>query len=391
MEKPVVLDIFCGAGGMSEGFIQAGFNVAFASDINKNAELTYVNRHNQLGYPVKFACMDIKEFSEEQFLKNFIGDEKVDVVCGGPPCQGFSLAGKRSKDDPRNLLVKHYIKVIEIVNPRYFVMENVEGILSFIVDKFEGNNNEIYTNKLLTEILEKEFDKIGYKIKYKVLTASDYGVPQQRKRVVFLGFKKSEEKIPDFPKAKQKRVCVKEAIGDLAFLNSNEEAKEYCVKEFSKYQRESKKGRTPDSNGNPIRSKKLNNHKASNHNSLTEERFALLSQGENLKELFNRLSEEDKEKYATRKKSCRKIKEDALSPTVVTLPDDLVHYSKNRIMTVRELARLQSFDDSFEFLGKRTTGGKERKKDLPQYTQVGNAVPPLLARAVAEEIMKVLK
>lgn len=391
MKKPVVLDIFCGAGGMSEGFIQAGFNVSFASDINKTAELTYVNRHKQLGYPVKFACMDIREFSQEDFLKKFIGNTKIDVVCGGPPCQGFSLAGKRSKDDPRNLLVKHYIQVISIVRPRYFVMENVEGILSFELDNFEGLYKDIYKNELVIDILKKEFDNIGYKIKYKVLTASDYGVPQQRKRVVFLGFKKDEKKIPEFPQRNMKKITVKESIGDLEFLNDNEEEKKYKIKEFSTYQIESKKGRTPGADGKTIESKILTNHKASKHTKLTKERFALLKQGETLKELFNRLSKEDKEKYATRKNICRKIKENDLSPTVVTLPDDLVHYSKNRIMTVRELARLQSFDDSFEFLGKRTTGGKERKKELPQYTQVGNAVPPLLAKAVAEEIMKVLK
>ena len=390
MKKPVVLDIFCGAGGMSEGFIQAGFDVSFASDINKAAELTYVNRHKQLGYPVKFACMDIKEFSKREFLEKFIGNTKIDVVCGGPPCQGFSLAGKRSKDDPRNLLVKHYIQVINVVRPRYFVMENVEGILSFKLNTFEGLNKDIYKNTLVIDILKEEFNNIGYKIKYKVLTASDYGVPQQRGRVVFIGFKKREKNKPEFPIGNIKKITVKEAIGDLEFLNDNEEEKTYKIKAFSKYQIESKRGRTFGADGKTIESITLKNHKASKHTELTKERFALLKQGETLKELFNRLSKEDKEKYATRKNICRKIKENDLSPTVVTLPDDLVHYSKNRIMTVRELARLQSFDDSFEFLGKRTTGGRERKKELPQYTQVGNAVPPLLAKAVAEEIMKVL-
>lgn len=391
MNKPVVLDIFCGAGGMSEGFIQAGFNVAFASDINKAAELTYVNRHKQLGYPVKFACTDIKDFSKKEFLEKFIGKTKIDVVCGGPPCQGFSLAGKRSKDDPRNLLVKHYIKVISIIKPRYFIMENVEGILSFKLDNFEGLDNYVYNNTLVVDILKKEFDNIGYKIKYKVLTASDYGVPQQRKRVVFMGFRKIEKNVPEFPKGNKGKISVKEAIGDLAFLNDNEEANEYNMEAFSEYQIKSRNGRTIGADGHSISSNSLKNHKASKHTELTKERFGLLKQGETIKDLFNRLSDEDKEKYATRKNICRKIKENDLAPTIVTLPDDLVHYSKNRIMTVRELARLQSFDDSFEFLGKRTTGGKERKKELPQYTQVGNAVPPLLAKAVADEIMKVIK
>ena len=376
---------------MSEGFIQAGFNVAFASDINEAAELTYTNRHNQLGYPVKFACMDIKEFSKKSFLERFLDNIKIDIVCGGPPCQGFSLAGKRSKTDPRNSLIRHYIQVINIVKPRYFIMENVEGILSFETDKFESISGKIYKNKLVVDILKEEFNKIGYNIKYKILNASDFGVPQQRKRVVFMGCGKEEKSIPEFPVRNIKKVVtVKEAIGDLEFLNSGEESFEYKIKSFSDYQRKSKDGRTPNVKGKSINTKIIYNHKASNHSKFIEKRFSLIKQGENLKDLFNKLSEEDKKIYATKKNACRRIKEDDLSPTVVTLPDDLIHYSKNRIMTVRELARLQSFDDSFEFLGKRTTGGEARKKDLPQYTQVGNAVPPLLAKAVAEEIMKVL-
>jgi DNA (cytosine-5)-methyltransferase 1 len=118
------------------------------------------------------------------------------------------------------------------------------------------------------------------------------------------------------------------------------------------------------------------------------ERFSKLENGENIKNMLARLSVNDAKRLATKKQNCRKIVASEPSPTVLTLPDDLVHYSQNRILTVREMARLQSFDDSFEFLGKRTTGGDRRKLETPQYTLVGNAVPPLLAKAIAEEVMK---
>ena len=386
------IDLFSGAGGLSCGLVMAGFTPVASVEIMPEAVQTYkYNFVTEKGFKEKVETRDIRSQDVKKQLYKTIENQHIDLIVGGFPCQGFSMAGNRVVSDPRNSLYLEMLEIVKKVKPDYVVMENVEGILSFELDNFEGLNKDIYKNELVIDILKKEFDNIGYKIKYKVLTASDYGVPQQRRRVVFLGYKKDEKKIPEFPQRNMEKITVKESIGDLEFLNDNEEEKKYKIKEFSTYQIESKKGRTPGADGKTIESKILTNHKASKHTELTKERFALLKQGETLKELFNRLSKEDKEKYATRKNICRKIKENDLSPTVVTLPDDLVHYSKNRIMTVRELARLQSFDDSFEFLGKRTTGGKERKKELPQYTQVGNAVPPLLAKAVAEEIMKVLK
>ncbi|QZY56484.1 DNA cytosine methyltransferase [Crassaminicella profunda] len=399
MDKPVVLDIFCGAGGMSEGFIQAGFDVGFACDINKQAMDTYVNRHKQLGYNVKFACVDIKKFSEEEFLKEFLGEKKVDVVCGGPPCQGFSLAGKRKQDDPRNMLFKSYIQTIKNVKPSYFVMENVEGLLSMKFDKFKGISGKNYKEATVPQILEEEFYKIGYKVEHKVLQANGYGVPQNRKRVFFIGHK--IEKIrgkkyvdlvvpPKFPmRSVSKDVTIKLAIDDLSFLEAGHHTKKYHQNQsLSDYQSTSINGRTPAADGNPIKAELLSNHEATRHSAKVIERFSLIPEGGNLEDLKKRLSNDEWEKYKTKKLRCYRVKSDEPSPTVLTLPDDLIHYARNRIMTVRELARLQSFDDSFVFLGKRTTGGKKRKVELPQYTQVGNAVPPLMARAVAKEIMK---
>jgi DNA (cytosine-5)-methyltransferase 1 len=402
MYKPIVLDIFCGAGGMSEGFIQAGFNVAFACDLAREAELTYTNRHKQLGYDVKFARMDIRTFSERKFLNKFLDGVKIDVVCGGPPCQGFSLAGKRDQNDPRNILFKNYIKTIKQVKPKYFVMENVEGILSMRFTNFIGVDGEVYEEKTVPEILINEFKKIGYMVTYKVLQANDFGVPQNRRRVFFLGHKVRRYKNdkykdivtpPQFPKRSvTKDIAVKDAIDDLSYLDAGHISHEYVnSNKLSEYQIESRTGRTPNKNGRTIKAAKIYNHQAARHSNDVIERFSLLIEGEDIESLRKRLSDDKWQKHKTKKLRCYKIKSNEPSPTVLTLPDDLVHYSKNRIMTVREFARLQSFDYSFEFLGKRTTGGERRKTDLPQYTQVGNAVPPLLAKAVANEIMKAYK
>lgn len=402
MGQPIVLDIFCGAGGMSEGFIQAGFDVRFATDINETAKLTYMNRHNQLGYETKFICEDIRKFSKKSSLKKFLDDIEVDVVCGGPPCQGFSLAGKRDKNDPRNMLFSSYISVINNVKPKYFVMENVEGILSMKFDKYEGIKKVVYENKTVAEILENEFLQIGYYVKYKVLQATDYGVPQTRRRVFFLGHKirrvkggkyKDLVNPPDFPIGNSNGIItIKDAIDDLGFLESGHRSSKYVEHiKLTEFQEQSIKGRTPNKNGQPIKAFKLFNHEAAHHSDKVKKRFSLMKQGEDLITLKNKLEDGVWKDYQTKKTRCKRVSEDKPAPTVLTLPDDLIHYSKNRIMTVREFARLQSFDDSFEFLGKRTTGGNRRKTDLPQYTQVGNAVPPLLAKAVADEIMISIK
>lgn len=400
MEKPIVMDIFCGAGGMSEGFMQAGFDVAFASDINETAKLTYTKRHEQLGHEVKFACEDINVFCKEDYLKKFLNNTMVDVVCGGPPCQGFSLAGKRDQNDPRNSLFKSYIETIKNVRPSYFVMENVEGILSMRFDRFEGISGEIYEDKLVPEILKNEFLKIGYEVNHRVLQANDYGVPQNRRRVFFLGHKvrelskgKYENLVmpPSFPLRNiHKDISIKEAIDDLSFLDSGHTSKKYRKRKYySEFQRSSLEGRTPNINGNPVSSEHLFNHEAARHSKEVIARFSLMKQGEKLSELKLRLGEAWEE-HKTNKLRCQRVKHNEPSPTILTLPDDLIHYSKNRIMTVREFARIQSFDDSFVFYGKRTTGGDKRKIELPQYTQVGNAVPPLLAKAVAQEVLKAL-
>lgn len=439
--KPYAIDLFCGAGGMSEGILQAGFHIVFSSDINEAVEKTYTNRHEQLGYEqginTFFKRADIRELTGKEIfesvmeLKMFKGKERpqIDAIFGGPPCQGFSRAGLRKKDDPRNMLFKEYLRVIDEIRPKYVVMENVEGFTDTRLDGFEGLKGEKYPdNTLVPDILINEFDQIGYDtLPPQILDASDFGVPQRRKRVIFIAYLKGLTK-PSYPTPfKSEKVTVLEAISDLI---ENPVIRE-MVGTNHQYQIDSKRGRTKNVNGLPIPNfNNVSNHDFSRHNSIIIERFSLYKEGESSTALIKRLTEQGinlkeypslldecysklKDKYnkdqlikmykkgklstelidalLTKKSNRFRYDKNGIAPTVVTLPDDYLVPFENRIPTVREMARLQSFDDSFIFLGKRTTGGQRRKVEVPQYTQVGNAVPPLLAKAIACEIIKVLK
>lgn len=420
-----MIDLFCGAGGVSEGSIQAGFTPIFSSDISHDVEKTYVNRHNQLGLiqniDTCFLREDIRNlngntiFSCINNLKYKENFQKGDIplVFGGPSCQGFSLIGKRDKNDLRNTLFKEYIRIISEIMPKYAIMENVVGFMSFTFNQFEGLDGEIYPNGSIAPfILKKEFEKIGYNtLTPKILNAIDYGVPQNRKRAIFIAYRK-DQKEPTYPKPFHSKILtLNDGISDLnGDLN------------LSTYQLNSINGRTPSFKTNkPIKSNIQKNQELPNHNDLIKERFSLYKEGEttfqlrerilnngidisnknNLIKLFSRntivedfknknISKDDIDILLTKKNIRRRLDRNKPCNTVVTIADDFISPFDNRTFTVRELARLQSFDDSFEFLGKRTTGGAKRKIEVPQYSQVGNAVPPLLAKAICLEIKKCL-
>lgn len=389
-----MLDLFSGAGGMAEGFLQSGFTIPFASDKSEQVAETYKNRHKQLGLNTNYYCGDVSDLCIPENLSSFLGDTlpKIDVICGGPPCQGFSLAGRRNPLDKRNQLVQSYIKILAQVKPKYFVMENVLGILSAKFIDYSGIKKQ-YANEKVIAVLKSEFAEIGYpNVEIKLLDASDFGVPQKRQRVIFLGTRHDVTKKLIHPEPQFKtKITAKDAIHDLAEIALGSKAMKYENITNTTYQETSRNGRTKNTDGITITTTVLNNHETSNHSELVIERFSQLKTGENIKNMLSRLTDNQVNRLKTKKQNCRKISPNDPSPTVLTLPDDLVHYDKNRILTVREMARLQSFDDSFEFLGKRTTGGDRRKLETPQYTLVGNAVPPLLAKAIADEIMKNLR
>lgn len=443
---PYAIDLFCGAGGMSEGIIQAGFHILFSSDINIDVEKTYVNRHEQLGLiqnvNTYFHRGDIREIDGEFILEKIRGlkmftsgkrkcPEVIDAIFGGPPCQGFSRAGRRDPNDPRNLLFKEYLRVINQIKPRYVIMENVEG---FNDTKFYGyvgvTGKEYEDESLAPQILRNEFSLIGYNtLEPRVLLASDYGVPQNRRRAIFIAYRDGE-KPPKYPKptfTDDNKVTVLEAIGDLI---KDENIRKQMNPKLTQYQKDSIKGRTPILNGQEIdrNGKEIENIETSNHLPIIKERFSLYRDGEDSVALRRRIQEEGidiSEKTHLIKECCKKLdvekeellellskgkiskevidvlltkknirtrlSKDKCALTVVTLPDDYISPFEDRTFSVREMARLQSFDDSFVFLGKRTTGGPRRKLEVPQYSQVGNAVPPLLARAIAKEIYLIIQ
>ncbi|MEI3368698.1 MAG: DNA cytosine methyltransferase [Clostridium sp.] len=433
------IDLFCGAGGMSEGIIQAGFHILFSSDINESVELTYKNRHEQLGYIQNyntfFKRANIREMTGEYILQHirnlrFWNEEGIDIpqdidaIFGGPPCQGFSLAGRRNADDPRNVLFREYVRVISEIRPKYVVMENVTGFMSTRLSGFVGIRGHIYNDEVAPNILTQELTNIGYNVlEPRILDASNYGVPQARRRAIFIAYR-SDMVEPQYPIGNENEITtISDAIGDLI---RNEAIKIENNPELTRYQLESINGRTPNINGQTIHSNNLvYNNELSTHSDIIKERFSLYREGEstfNLKERIRveginldscsslveniakkmNISENDVRvifengnvsddilnELLTKKNMRRRLDRNNVAATVVSLPDDFISPFENRTFSVREMARLQSFDDSFEFLGPRTTGGDRRKKEVPQYTQVGNAVPPLLAKAVAIEIAR---
>ncbi|TMU50741.1 DNA cytosine methyltransferase [Flagellimonas algicola] len=617
------VDLFAGAGGFSEGFLQAEsdnkyFDFLLANDINDNSELTHLVRYNyQLGLDTGFLCQDI---TEPDFLDNLLGKldgQSVDVVCGGPPCQSFSLAGKRKKFDKKDNLFAHYLEVIKVLQPKYFVMENVKGILTkergkikelvlteinsivdineipklsnfvgslkkdsledaFILDclvkriemeqfteakaeiekedyiraidarfkklipnvvdyktsktdvrvgtirhgfnllirnkeweklkrdiirekdycnidnddfvdtfteflvhldaqeiidkiekafqdlkvdkKFKKQCGDIihalkiyvlniddclttikkFCNKKQEQELQKIIDDIRlYKIEAPfVANSSNYGVPQNRERVLFIGCRKDQQFISEIPATvkEEEKVSVFEALYDLDFIGNNEEVHDYQPVDITKqYNGVAKKmkgllrprsiagkpltkrngktfaewSKTGRLNGRFVNAAKpfyvkntealdnnqrdhalLHNHKSSNQNDNVIKRLDIILKEGDYKKAQEKLNQCG---LASNKRNYNVLKPESQSPTVMTIPDDYIHYNSPRALTVREMARLQSFDDSFVFQGKRSTGGNNRKSELPQYTLVGNAVPPLMARAVAMEILKNIK
>ena len=608
------LDLFAGAGGFSEGFMQAYtddkyYDFRLASDINENCELTHRVRYNKmLGLDTKFMCQDIMEDSFLPNLLKEIGNQEIDVVTGGPSCQSFSLAGRRKKLDKRDDLFFHYLKVIKALRPKYFVMENVKGILTkdegrikerilreirSIVDDAKMNQlyafledvlkpqmpaslyyslyirlcmetsndnwdkqNEIFFENLEQQlkdvtkhlpysvsksdesvntirhgllllkmkqqrdsirkqviqlktsahidndtfmdgynaiietisdeqILEKTLDavdkvaKMGdcaddaqslkksleiltstfdecieyiqeqlkgktdllyhlnemmkeirlYNIEEPfILLSSNYGVPQNRERVVFIGCRNDQEVIKEIPAtiSDSEKVKVYEALWDLDMIGNGETVTSYKKPKlnlkfeetkiqraiqgepdergllFSEWSRIGRLGHRFTFDNEPFyvlnmseldRPQKyqhmdLFNHQTSQQNEKVRERLRIIAAHGDYDDAKTELKKKGLE---SQKRNYAVLNPLGQSPTVCTMPDDFIHYAAYRPMTVREMARLQSFDDSFVFQGKRQTGGNNRQKEIPQYTLVGNAVPPLMARAIANTLLKHIK
>lgn len=438
---PYAIDLFCGAGGCSEGMIQAGFHILFSSDISEMAELTYRHRHEQLGLiqgkNTWFERADICDLTGADIYKHILELEvfqnkkipEIDLMIGGPSCQGFSRAGRRDKSDPRNMLFGEYVRIINETKPKYIILENVVGFSDMQFIDYKGITGIEYPDGSVTPfILRSELKEIGYDtLEPRVLNAADYGVPQRRNRIIFIGYKQglTPPKYPEATVTPENYLTLKDAIGDLI---TDSKLRKKKNPKISQYQIDSNNGRTPTIKGTPISAptKTMNNELSGIHDYI-EERFSLFMQGESSANLKKRIMEfginlsnkpallnlcceklkldsetvislfengmatkEQVDILLTKKNIRQRFSENQPSSTVVTIPDDYISPWESRTFSVREMARCQSFDDSFEFLGKRTTGGLKRRVEVPQYTQVGNAVPPLLAKAIATEIIKVL-
>lgn len=342
-QKYNVLDLFCGCGGLSLGFEEAGYNVLLGIDIWEDALKTYAYNHKHS----KTLCADMSTLLGED-VKDIIGDNSVDVIIGGPPCQGFSIAGKRIVNDDRNKLYKGFVRMVEYFKPKAFVMENVPNIFSIGYGA-------------VRETIINDFKSLGYTVETKVLTASDYGVPQNRRRAVFVGLTKGNFDF-DIPMVAEK-VTTKEALSDLP-EQSIEDGGKYSVESTSGYQKLMR-----------INSIGVYNHEVTQHNEQTVRIISMVPDGGNYKDLPKEFQETRKVHIAwTRLNSKRP------SITIDTGHRHHFHYKWNRVPTVRESARIQSFPDDFIFLCSKTS----------QYKQVGNAVPPLMAKAIAEQLKKQL-
>lgn len=341
---PNIIDLFCGCGGFSLGFERAGFNVLLGIDVWKDALVTF--SHNHKNSKTLQADLSILCPKDTEPLLN---GKTIDVIIGGPPCQGFSVAGKRIVDDIRNKLYKSFVAFVAHYYPKAFVLENVPNILSI------GGG-------IVRESIIADFTALGYTIEYKVLTASDYGVPQNRRRAFFVGLKSGAHFSFPTPFTSPK-VTVKEAISDLP-EDKVLDGGVYPIECASDYQMLMRKNSTG-----------LYNHQPTIHNQKTIDIISMVPDGGNYKDLPPELQSTRKVHIAWTRLNSEKP-----SFTIDTGHRHHFHYSYNRIPTARESARIQSFPDDFIFLCSRTS----------QLKQIGNAVPPLLGEAIALSLLKQL-
>ncbi|HHX70489.1 MAG TPA: DNA cytosine methyltransferase [Gallicola sp.] len=341
-----IIDLFCGCGGFSKGFENAGYTVDLAIDSWKDAIDTFNINHKKSSGVTK----NIYDFTNDE-IKDFANKNNIVGIIGGPPCQGFSMVGKRQASDERNTLYLQYVRFVEQINPEFFILENVKGLLTLEKGYFKK------------EIIDR-FSELGYNVTYKVLRASDYGVPQNRERVFFVGLRKDKfkDKFFEYPEPVDHIVGTEEALSDLPSLDNGEDATKYKTEPQNNFQKLMRK-----------KSKDLKNNEITIHTEQTKKIISMIPDGGNIKSL-------PEEYYKVRNygSAFKRMNSKEPSITIDCGHRNYFHYKENRIPTARESARIQSFPDDFEFLGTKTS----------QYTQIGNAVPVLLAEAVANSMNK---
>jgi DNA (cytosine-5)-methyltransferase 1 len=393
------VDLFAGCGGISLGLHQAGLQGLFAVEKSPDAfstlKFNLIDTHKHFKWPewlpVKNWNIDNLLKNEESQLKSLQG--QVDLVVGGPPCQGFSLVGERRASDKRNKLIHSYLKFVELVQPRVIMFENVFGFTVKFSDS-KRNGKRAYS-----EIVISKLHELGYTdARGEIIDMSEFGVPQRRKRFIVIAtrdgfadqiFQALFNGRSEFLKSHglPKKATTYHALSDL----EQKHGVDVC----------------PDTNGfmSGISSKaktKLQKHlRISENDTYMPDSHRFVNHTEEAEKVFTymleeaprnkRIMGEARKEYGIKKRNVTVLDRKEPSLTITTIPDDFIHYSEPRVMTVRECARLQTFPDWFEFKGSYTTGGARRVKQTPRYTQVGNAVPPLFAEQVGLAIKKALK
>lgn len=387
--QPTYIDLFAGCGGLSLGLHNAGWKGLFAieksPDAFKTLKHNLIDNKNHFNWPIWFPKENIEiDKAINLYKDNFENlKNKVDLVAGGPPCQGFSMAGRRNENDQRNNLIKSYIDFIKIIKPKVLFFENVKGFtMEFKKNKDKGKEYSTY--------VENALNRAGYFVKGELVNFGEYGIPQKRTRFILVGVRKDlanaskdlaetffstiKENRHSFLSEKNLTVNtnLKDAISDLLKANGLKESpdtKSYQAGIYSKvespYQTLMREG---------VKDEIADSHRFPKHRPDIIEKFdVILKTCRKNKDI----DANTRAHFNIKKHTIIPLDKNDKSPTITTLPDDYIHYSEPRILTVREYARIQSFPDWYQFQGKYTTGGKLRTQEVPRYSQIGNAIPPL--------------
>ncbi|QXP69224.1 DNA cytosine methyltransferase [Polaribacter sp. R2A056_3_33] len=385
-EGKVYIDLFAGCGGLSLGLHNAGWKGAFAieksADAFKTLEHNLIKKKKHFDWPnwLSQKHHDINEVLDNNSENLISLRGKIDLVAGGPPCQGFSMAGRRVENDSRNDLINSYINFIDQVQPKLIFFENVRGF----TQGFKRNDKK---GRAYSLYVIDELEKKGYTVQGHLINFADYGVPQKRTRFILVGiqnqfiksnsnltketfFERIEKNKEEFLVSKDLTVnpTLENAISDLLQSNGQIESETPNFKagiygdKASSYQKYLRRYKKQES--------KVDSHRFAKHTEIVRNRFQI-ALNENLTSAAYR------ERFKLKKSSTKILEGNKPTPTITTLPDDYIHYCEPRIMTVREYARIQSFPDTYQFKGKYTTGGKRRTQEVPRYSQIGNAIPPL--------------
>jgi len=398
------IDLFAGCGGLSLGLHNSGWKGVFAIEKSpfafKTLEHNLIEKKKHFSWP---KWLPQKPHDINSILKNYSEEliklqGKIDMVTGGPPCQGFSTAGKRNEEDNRNKLIISYIRFIELVKPKVLFFENVKGFTL----EFDKNSTR---GKKYSDYVISKLENLGYDVDAELINFSDYGIPQKRCRFILVGIrndiakrnKVAAEAFFETIRANREAFLINKgleisvpleaAISDLLFKHGTTKLPSDKNFKFGLYSSPNSKYQIflrQDTDDNLITP---DSHRFANHSQSITDRFNFIltnaPKGKSLSKTF-------KESHKIKKHTLIPLDGEDQAPTITTLPDDYVHYCEPRILTVREYARIQSFPDSFEIQGKYTTGGKARVLEVPRYTQLGNAIPPLFGEQCGLALKKIL-